>query len=72
MGKLPQVSGRDVIAALGVLGFDTVRQKGSHVMMRRGSHGVVVPLHDRLKTGTLAGILRQAQVSRDEFVEALG
>lgn len=72
MGRLPQVSGRDVIMALSRLGFEKVRQKGSPVMMRRGSQGVVVPMHDPLKMGTLAGILRQAQVSRDEFVEALG
>jgi len=71
MGKLPQVSGRDVVAALGRLGFEKVRQKGSHVMMRKGSHGTVVPLHDPLKAGTLAGILRQADVSRDEFFGAL-
>lgn len=39
--------------------------------MRRGSKGCVVPLHVNLKVGTLAGLLRQAEVSPDEFIAAL-
>jgi predicted RNA binding protein YcfA (HicA-like mRNA interferase family) len=39
--------------------------------MRRGSSGCVVPLHGEVKVGTLAGVLRQAGVSGDEFTGAL-
>jgi predicted RNA binding protein YcfA (HicA-like mRNA interferase family) len=39
--------------------------------MRRGSKGCVVPLHSEVKVGTLAGILRQADVTPDEFIVAL-
>lgn len=39
--------------------------------MRRGSKGCVVPMHDEVKVGTLAGILRQADISPDEFTDAL-
>ncbi len=39
--------------------------------MRRGSVGTVVPLHKEVKTGTLAGILRQAQIGQDEFLGAV-
>jgi hypothetical protein len=39
--------------------------------MRRGAKGCVVPLHSELKVGTLAGALRQAEVSAEEFIEAL-
>lgn len=49
----------------------TARRRGSHVVLRRGLQGCVVPLHKELKTGTLAGILRQAEVSADEFIETL-
>lgn len=35
--------------------------------MRRGPVGCVVPKHRELKTGTLAGLLRQAEVSHEEF-----
>jgi predicted RNA binding protein YcfA (HicA-like mRNA interferase family) len=47
------------------------RQKGSHIVMKRGSDGCVVPNHPEIKTGTLAGVLRQAGVSADEFIAAL-
>ena len=56
MPKLPVLSGADVIKALERLGFAQVRQRGSHVVLRRGSTGTVVPLHRELKAGTLAGI----------------
>jgi len=39
--------------------------------MRRGSRGCVVPMHSEVKVGTLAGVLRQADVSPDEFIAAL-
>jgi predicted RNA binding protein YcfA (HicA-like mRNA interferase family) len=71
MPKLPRVSGVEVIRALQRLGFEKIRQNGSHVVMRRGSSGCVVPLHSEVKVGTLAGVLRQAGVSADEFTGAL-
>ena len=57
--------------ALPRLVFEKVRQSGSHVVMRRGSKGCVVPLHSELKVGTLAGLLRQAEVSPEAFIAAL-
>ncbi len=38
--------------------------------LRRGSVGCVVPDHKELKTGTLAGVLKQAGVSVEEFLAA--
>ncbi len=37
--------------------------------MRRGSKGCVVPLHSEVKVGTLAGILRQAELTQAEFTD---
>ena len=71
MPKLPIVSGSEVIRALQRLGFIVLRQRGSHVILRRGSQGCVVPDHREVKTGNLAGLLKQAVVSVDEFVHAL-
>jgi hypothetical protein len=53
-----------------VLGFDYVRQRGSHVVMKRDDAGCVVPMHAEIKTGTLSGILKQAGVSVEEFIGA--
>jgi predicted RNA binding protein YcfA (HicA-like mRNA interferase family) len=69
--KLPRVSGAETVRALERLGFTKVRQSGSHVILRRESKGCVVPLHDAVKVGTLAGVLRQAEVSVEEFTNAL-
>ena len=75
MPSLRGVSGAETIRALERLGFVRVRQRGSHVMLRRSSDqgdvGCVVPLHRELAPGTLGGILRQARITVDEFEAAL-
>ena len=71
MPKLPVLSGAEVVKALERMGFEQVRQRGSHVVLRKGAAGTVVPLHREVKVGTLNGVLRQAQVSADEFIAAL-
>lgn len=75
MPRLRRVSGREAIRALERLGFAQVRQRGSHVVLRKetteGAVGCVVPLHDELAIGTLRGILKQAGVTPDEFLEKL-
>ena len=40
-------------------------------MMRRGASSCVVPMHSEVKVGTLAGVLRQANVTPEEFTSAL-
>ena len=71
MPKLPLVSGTEVIRTLERLGFIVLRQKSSHIILRRGPTGCVVPNHREIKTGTLSGILKQASVSAEEFIETL-
>lgn len=53
------------------LGFVFKRQNGSHVVLRRGNRGCVVPMHREISRGTLQGILEQAGISVEEFMEAL-
>ena len=71
MPKLPLVSGTEVVRTLERLGFILLRQKGSHIILRRGPTGCVVPNHREIKTGTLSGILKQAGVSAEEFIKTL-
>jgi predicted RNA binding protein YcfA (HicA-like mRNA interferase family) len=75
MPKLPRISSREAIRSLERLGFEEVRQTGSHVVMKKeteeGKIGCVVPVHQELKVGTLSGILKQAQVTVEEFIENL-
>ena len=75
MSKLRRVSGKEAIATLERLGFVQVRQRGSHVVMKKqgpkGAVGCVVPMHKELAIGTLYNVLKLAQVTVDEFVENL-
>lgn len=75
MSKLPRISSKEAIRAFERLGFEQVRQTGSHVVMKKeteeGKIGCVVPVHRELKVGTLSGILKQAQVTLEEFMENL-
>ena len=71
MPKLPRIGGAECVRVLQRLEFLTVRQRGSHVIMRRNDRGCVVPLHRELKVGTLHGVLKQAGVSPEEFITAL-
>ncbi len=71
MPNLPGVSGRKAVKALERLGFVFVRQKGSHVMLRRGNRGCVVPMHREINPWTLNGVLKQAGVEAGVFLAAL-
>lgn len=71
MPKLPRIGSRECLSALQRMGFSIVRQKGSHIVLRRGSSGCVVPNHKEIRTGTLSGILKQAGVTPEEFIRNL-
>lgn len=67
--RLPVVSGAQLIGVLRKLGWESVRQRGSHVSLRHPDHSalLVVPLHREVKRGTLNGILRDAGIAREEL-----
>jgi predicted RNA binding protein YcfA (HicA-like mRNA interferase family) len=69
VSKLPRLSGRDCVKALTKVGFYQKRQHGSHIILRRDNPfaQLVVPEHKELDRGTLRAILRQADLSVDEF-----
>jgi len=81
--KLPRVKASAVIRALERLGFVQIRQKGSHIVMKKRVFletdppeeteiGCAVPLHQKtLAVGTLKSILKQAGVTVEEFIENL-
>ncbi len=75
MKHLPVLSGKDVIRALARAGFSFVRQKGSHVRMKKqvpeATLNVTIPLHDELDRATLRSIIRAAELSEDEFLNLL-
>jgi predicted RNA binding protein YcfA (HicA-like mRNA interferase family) len=73
--KLPVISGKEAIKALERTGFVIVRQKGSHIRLKKVTSETVikitVPLHDTLDRGTLKSIIRSTGLTVEEFVELL-
>lgn len=77
--KLPRdLSGSDLVKALGRLGYQVTRQTGSHVRLscdQPTPHHLTVPAHDPLKVGTLAAILGDVaahlEIERDELLRRL-
>ncbi len=72
MQKLPILSGHKIIKILSSIGFNVVGQKGSHVRMKKKMQTnvwiVVVPLHNETSIGTYKSILKQAGLTKEEFI----
>ena len=74
MPRLKLLSGKKCIKILcNKFGFKIVRQKGSHIVLRKetpeGAVGTVVPNRQELKIGTLKGILELAKVKEEDFAK---
>jgi predicted RNA binding protein YcfA (HicA-like mRNA interferase family) len=70
--KLPVISGRDLTKFFSKNGFQLVRQKGSHMVMRRiiEPHTIlVIPDHSELDRGTLRSIIKDSGYKIEEFLE---
>ena len=71
MAKMPRVTGKEMVRFLERQGFQLRRIVGSHHVMRREDLQTVVPVHRNkdLKTGTLRGILRDINMTPEEFAD---
>lgn len=69
MARLPRPSGRQMVRFLESQGFTVVRVRGSHHVMVQETKRTSVPVHGNraLKIGTLRGILRDIDMSPEEF-----
>ena len=78
--KIPRdLDGSDLVKALRALGYERVRQDGSHIRLtteQGGQHHVTVPNHRPIKLGTLTGILKAVaahhKLAVDDLVRKLG
>ncbi len=75
MPKLPrQISGQEIVKALLKLGYQVDHQTGSHIILRQNQQPfrrLTVPNHKDLAPGTLRAIIRQAGLTREEFLELI-
>jgi predicted RNA binding protein YcfA (HicA-like mRNA interferase family) len=70
MSKLPSLTGSEVIKALQKIGFTVARVKGSHhILIHPDGRRTVVPVHsgETMGSGLFSQILRDCQLTRDEF-----
>jgi predicted RNA binding protein YcfA (HicA-like mRNA interferase family) len=74
VSKLPVLKPTELVRALQRLGFERVRQKGSHLYLRHlDGRATVVPMHkgEDVPPGLLRSILQDVELTREEFLNLL-
>jgi predicted RNA binding protein YcfA (HicA-like mRNA interferase family) len=70
--KLPILSGKGVIKALGKLGYMVNDQKGGHIHLRHPvRRPLTVPNHPEIARGTFRIIIKDADLTVEKFMELL-
>lgn len=75
MTKLPSLKAREVIKGLQTMGFEKVRQKGSHAMFHHHDcRRVPIPIHPAktISPYFLSDVLKQLKISENDFLQAIG
>ncbi|MCX5894732.1 MAG: type II toxin-antitoxin system HicA family toxin [Proteobacteria bacterium] len=74
MRKLPSFTGKEIVSLLKKASFFVVRQKGSHVFLQHADgRATVIPVHsgETIGPGLLAKILRDIEMTKDDFIKLL-
>ena len=71
--KPPLVSGREIIKAFAGAGYYFAGQKGSHIKIKNDAaeKTLIIPDHKEVDRWTLKGILRDAEISIEDFIKFL-
>jgi predicted RNA binding protein YcfA (HicA-like mRNA interferase family) len=73
MSALPVISGRKAVRAFAKLGWQVVRQRGSHIILvKEGEIATLsIPDHKEVAKGTLRSLIRAAGITVEEFMRQL-
>ena len=74
MTKLPRISGKDLVKVFLKLGYCLDHQTGSHMILRHKNspyRRLTIPHHPEIAKGTLLAIMKQAGLTRKEFLNLL-
>jgi len=75
MPKLPIISGNQAIKCFEKIGYQVIRQRGSHVRMRHKTDStkqpLTIPRHKTLGKGLIRKLLRDAELTIEEFLKIL-
>jgi len=75
MTKLPPLKAREVVKGLQTMGFEKVRQKGSHAIFHhQDCRRALFPIHPAktISPYLLSDIFKQLEIDVDEFLQAIG
>ena len=75
MTKLPPLKAKEVTRGLLALGFEKVRQKGSHALFHHNDcRRAPIPIHPSkpISPYLLSDILKQLKINEEEFLHTLG
>lgn len=71
MPKLLIISGEEAIERFQEIGYEIIRQRGSHVRMyhkiNRSKTPLSIPVHKQLGRGLLRKLIRDADITVEEF-----
>ena len=71
MPKLPIISGKDLVKLFSKISYYPDHQTGSHMILRQDKEPfrrLTIPNHKEIAKGTLLAIIKQAGLTRDEFL----
>ena len=68
MPRVPGKNHRRVVTAFGKIGYRVVRESG-HIIMSDGTTQLKIPRHNPINAYTMAGLIRQAGLTREQFEE---
>jgi predicted RNA binding protein YcfA (HicA-like mRNA interferase family) len=72
MSHMPVCSGRDAVKAFCRLGYLVDHQTGSHIILRHPNlRRLTVPDHREIAKGTLRALIREAGITKEQFIELL-
>jgi predicted RNA binding protein YcfA (HicA-like mRNA interferase family) len=74
MTRLPRIKGKQLVKALGKLGFSIVRTRGSHIFLKHADGRVTtVPMHsgEVIGPGLLRAILRDIEMTTEELLKQI-
>jgi len=72
VARLPIISGDDFVKAVARIGFTHDRTQGSHMtLIGPASRRLSVPRHRELGRGLLRALIRDAGLTREEFLRLL-
>ena len=73
MPPVPVLRPRQVVKAFEALGWEIVRQRGSHIILTKEGHVATlsVPNHPQVARGTLRSLISRSGITLDKFLEVV-